>query len=83
MREPGSGTRLATYEIFDRHGIRPQVRMVLSANEAIKQAIRAGLGVSILSRYTLGLDTEENQLVVLDFEGLPRADQWCLSTNDA
>jgi DNA-binding transcriptional LysR family regulator len=76
MREPGSGTRLVTYEIFDRHGIEPRVRMELSTNEAIKQAILAGLGVSILSRYTLGLDTEQRELAVLDVQGLPVERQW-------
>lgn len=76
MREPGSGTRLAANEAFDRHGLEPRVRMELSTNEAIKQAILAGLGVSILSRYTLGLDTEQAQLAVLDIEGFPLERQW-------
>jgi LysR family transcriptional regulator, low CO2-responsive transcriptional regulator len=76
MREPGSGTRLVSYDFFDRHAIEPRVRMELSTNEAIKQAILAGLGVSILSRYTLGLDTEQSQLSVLDIEGLPIERQW-------
>jgi len=76
IREPGSGTRLVAYELFDRHGIEPRVRMELSTNEAIKQAILAGLGVSLLSRYTLGLDTEQRELVVLDVEGLPVERQW-------
>ena len=76
MREPGSGTRLVCYEFFDGHGIEPRVRMELSTNEAIKQAILAGLGVSILSRYTLGLDVEQTQLAVLDVEGLPIERQW-------
>ena len=71
MREPGSGTRNVAWEAFDRNGIAPRIRMELSTNEAIKQAILAGLGVSILSRYTLGLDTEQDQLAVLDVEGLP------------
>jgi DNA-binding transcriptional LysR family regulator len=76
MREPGSGTRRVAYELFDRHGIEPRVRMELSTNEAIKQAILAGLGVSLLSRYTLGLDTEQRELTVLDVEGLPVERQW-------
>jgi DNA-binding transcriptional LysR family regulator len=76
MREPGSGTRQVAYECFDRHGLEPRVRMELSTNEAIKQAILAGLGVSILSRYTLGLDTDQRQLAVLDVEGLPVERQW-------
>jgi len=76
MREPGSGTRLVAWEAFDTHGVAPRVRMELSTNEAIKQAILAGLGVSILSRYTLGLDTEQAQLAVLDVEGLPIERPW-------
>ena len=76
MREPGSGTRNVAWEAFDRNGIAPRIRMELSTNEAIKQAILAGLGVSILSRYTLGLDTEQDQLAVLDVEGLPIDRPW-------
>ena len=76
MREPGSGTRKVAYEVFDRHEVEPNIRMELSTNEAIKQAILAGLGVSILSRYTLGLDTEQKELAVLDVEGMPVERQW-------
>jgi len=76
MREPGSGTRGVACEVFAQHGIEPRVRMELSTNEAIKQAILAGLGVSLLSRYTLGLDTEQNGLAVLDVEGLPVEREW-------
>ena len=76
MREPGSGTRMQAYQAFDSRGVEPQVRMELSTNEAIKQAILAGLGISILSRYTLGLDSEQAQLVALDIEGFPIERQW-------
>lgn len=76
MREPGSGTRKAVYEVFDRHGAVPKVRMELSTNEAIKQAILAGLGISVMSRYTLGLDTGHTGLAVLDVEDFPLARQW-------
>lgn len=76
MREPGSGTRLLTYQAFDKHGINPKVRMELSTNEAIKQAVLVGLGISILSHFTFGLDTHQEQLVVLDVEGFPIERQW-------
>jgi len=76
IREPGSGTRLTVSELFGRHGLEPRVRMELSTNEAIKQAILAGLGVSILSRDTLGVDTEQRELAVLDVEGLPLERPW-------
>jgi DNA-binding transcriptional LysR family regulator len=76
MREAGSGTRMVAREVFARHGLEPRVRMELSTNEAIKQAIIAGLGVSILSHYTLGLDVTHEQLAVLDVEGMPEERSW-------
>lgn len=76
IREPGSGTRMVAQEIFARHGLRPKLRMELSSNESIKQAILAGLGISILSQYTLGADDEHQQLVTLDVEGFPLERHW-------
>ena len=76
IREPGSGTRMVAQELFAKYGVEPRVRMELSTNEAIKQAILAGLGVSILSQYTLGLDVEQAGLVTLDVEGLPVERFW-------
>ena len=76
MREPGSGTRMVAYEAFDQHGIEPRVQMELSTNEAIKQAIIAGLGISILSQYTLGLDNIEPRLSILNVQDFPIEKQW-------
>lgn len=76
MREPGSGTRMIARQIFADHECEPRVRMELSTNEAIKQAIMAGLGVSIMSRYTLGLDVSHEQLAILDVEGFPVEHNW-------
>lgn len=58
------------------NGIEPLVRMELSTNEAIKQAIPSGLGISILSQYTLGLDTEHPRLAALDVRGFPLERNW-------
>lgn len=79
IREPGSGTRMVAQQVFESHGLKPSIRMELSTNEAIKQAILAGLGVSIMSRYTLGLDVEQDQLVTLDVEGFPLEHYWHFS----
>ena len=76
MREPGSGTRMIALRLFGQHGLTPKIRMELSTNEAIREAILAGLGISILSRYTFGLEPEEARLVCLDVEGFPLASQW-------
>jgi DNA-binding transcriptional LysR family regulator len=76
MREPGSGTRRVTLKLFERHGLVPKIRMELNTNEAIREAILAGLGVSILSRYSLGLEPELAHLACLDVEGFPVERHW-------
>jgi DNA-binding transcriptional LysR family regulator len=76
IREPGSGTRMVVLKLFEQHGLAPKIRMELSTDEAIREAILAGLGVSILSRYSLGLEPEQTKLACLDVEGFPRERHW-------
>ncbi len=76
MREPGSGTRRSVQEVFDRHGISVKVRLELGSNEAIKQAIRGELGISVLSRHTLGLQGAMEELTILDVQEFPIENQW-------
>lgn len=76
MREPGCGTRIVTLRLFARHGLAPSIRMELASDEAIREAILAGLGVSILPRYTPGLDPVLRSLVCLDVEGFPIENHW-------
>ena len=76
MREVGSGTRMATENFFAQHNIQLNIRMELGSNEAIKNAIDAGLGISVLSRHTLALAGEDSRLVILDVDGFPLPWQW-------
>ncbi|MCO6413046.1 MAG: hypothetical protein J5I92_09910, partial [Thiogranum sp.] len=76
MREPGSGTRMAVERLFHKHKLRVKVRMELGSNEAIKQAIVGGLGVSVLSRHTLALDAATGQLATLDVKHFPIERMW-------
>jgi len=76
LREPGSGTRAAAEKFFAENGIRPQVRMELGSNEAIKAAVAAGLGLAILSQDTITLEAETGRLVVLDVQGFPLLRVW-------
>jgi LysR family transcriptional regulator, low CO2-responsive transcriptional regulator len=76
MREPGSSTRSAALKVFAEHELAPKTRMELSSNEAIREAILAGVGVSILSRYTLGIEPQPAGLICLDVEGFPLESHW-------
>jgi DNA-binding transcriptional LysR family regulator len=76
MREPGSGTRRAVEELFASRGLRPNVRMELGSNEAIKQAILAGLGISVLSRHVLVAGKGGGDPVILNAEGFPILRHW-------
>lgn len=76
MREPGSGTRMAVERLFNKHNLKLNMRMELGSNEAIKQAIVGGLGVSVLSRHTLALDAAMGQIATLDVEDFPIERQW-------
>jgi len=81
MRELGSGTRLAIEDFFEQRGIKLTIRMELGSNEAIKQAIDAGLGISVLSRHTLALEGEHGRLAILDVKGFPIPWQWFVGHN--
>lgn len=76
IREPGSGTRDATLRAFDAKGVRPKVRMELSSNEAIKHAIVGGLGLSVSSVHSIGLEGPDGPVAILDVEGFPIIRHW-------
>lgn len=76
MREVGSGTRIAAERYFAAQGLAPAVRMELGANEAIKQAVMAGLGLSVISRGSALLELEQGYLVELTVEGFPLLRHW-------
>jgi DNA-binding transcriptional LysR family regulator len=76
MREPGSGTRIAMERFFAEQSARLTTAMEMSSNEAIKQAVQAGLGLGIVSLHTLELELEMKRLVVLDVESFPILRHW-------
>ncbi len=75
-REPGSGTRQARIRLFAQHGLTTSTYMELGSSEAIKQAVMAGLGISVQSRHNLALELESSRLAILDVEHFPLIRQW-------
>ncbi|MES9992920.1 MAG: LysR family transcriptional regulator [Candidatus Thiodiazotropha sp.] len=76
MREAGSGTRLAMERYFKEQGISISTGMQMTRNEAIKQAVRAGMGLGVVSTHTIELEVETGRLVILDIEGFPILRHW-------
>ena len=76
MREAGSGTRLAIERLLEEQGLTIQPYMELGSSEAIKQAVMAGLGISVLSRHNLRLELAGNHIAILDVQGFPLFYRW-------
>ena len=76
VREEGSGTRSAIQRFFDEHSVSFHTGIEMSSNEAIKQAVEAGLGLGIVSIHTLELELETKRLVILDVEDFPVIRHW-------
>lgn len=78
VREKGSGTRFAIERFFDSHKLTLNVAAEMSASEAIKQAVSAGLSLGIVSKHTIELELEAKRLCVLDVENMPIIRNWYL-----
>ncbi|NOX43048.1 MAG: LysR family transcriptional regulator [Gammaproteobacteria bacterium] len=76
-REAGSGTRSAVESYLDSIQ-KVKSRLTLGSNEAIKQAVMGGLGLSILSQHAILLELHLRQLAVLDINGFPINNTWNL-----
>lgn len=78
VREKGSGTRIAMERFFNEHSIQISTSLEMNENEAIKQAVQAGMGLGIVSMHTLELELETGRLVILDVEDFPIMRHWYL-----
>lgn len=78
MRETGSGTRQAMERFFSEHDLTIRYGMQMTRNEAVKQAVRSGLGLGVVSLHTIELELETRRLVILDVQGFPDRRQWHL-----
>jgi DNA-binding transcriptional LysR family regulator len=77
IREEGSGTR-AIFDLFFDGLVMPppRVHVEIGSNETIKQAVMAGLGLTLISAHTIEAEVADGRLVILDVIGLPIMRQW-------
>ena len=76
LREKGSGTRMAADQHFRKMKFRPDVRLELGSNEAIKESVAGGLGLGVVSRHALHGHQREHGVSVIDVEGFPLPSAW-------
>ena len=75
-RELGSETRTAVERFFKKHKIDVAIEAEFTSDEIIKQSVRAGLGLGLLSLDSLSMEIKLKQLVVLNVEKFPIMLHW-------
>ena len=76
FREKGSGTRMATDACFKKIKLKPDIKLELGSNEAIKQAVIGGLGIAVLSKYSLGDKLDQEEVAILRCKEFPIESSW-------
>jgi DNA-binding transcriptional LysR family regulator len=78
FREKGSGTRQIMQKFIEHHQIPVIKKMELSTNEAVKQAIIAGMGYSIMPLIGIKNELEKQDLRIIPVKGFPICTNWSL-----
>lgn len=76
FREPGSGTRMVMEKLLKNEGIEPNIAMELGTNEAVKQAIMAGIGISLISKLSMYSELETGKIDELQVKQFPVKTRW-------
>lgn len=78
FREPGSGTRQIMENFIVSNDIKVYKKMELTSNEAVKQAILAGFGFSIMPLIGIKRELLNKELHIIPLKGLPIISTWQL-----
>ena len=77
-REKGSGTRHVMEQYIKKNRLPVSMKMELTSNEAVKQAVIAGLGNSIMPVIGLKNELLNKELQIIRVKGLPIQSNWFL-----
>jgi DNA-binding transcriptional LysR family regulator len=78
FREKGSGTRQTMENFIEQNSISALKKMELTSNEAVKQALLAGLGYSIMPLIGIKNELYNAELHIIPVDGLPIKTTWSL-----
>jgi len=76
LREKGSGTRMAVDQHFRKMRLKPDIRLELGSNEAVKESVAGGLGIGVVSRHALHGLKKEHGVSVIEIDGFPLPSAW-------
>lgn len=76
FREKGSGSRLVLEQYMQARQWSVRPKMELTSNEAVKQAVIAGLGVSVLPLIGVRLEMQLGLVKIIPIEGFPLLSRW-------
>lgn len=76
LREKGSGTRMAADQHFLNMRFKPNIRLELGSNEAVKEAVAGGLGLGVISQHALHGQAGENGVHTVNVKGFPLPSVW-------
>ncbi len=77
-REKGSATRQTMERFIEKKKIQPVKKLELTSNEAVKQAVLAGLGYSIMPEIGIRNELINGLLHIVPIKGLPITTSWQL-----
>jgi DNA-binding transcriptional LysR family regulator len=77
-REQGSGTRLTMEKFIEKNNLPVKKKMELTSNEAVKQAVIAGLGFSIMPLIGIKNELNNGDLQIIPIKGFPIKSVWNL-----
>ncbi len=78
FREKGSGTRQTMENFIEKNKLSVLKKMELTSNEAVKQALLAGLGYSIMPLIGINNELHNHELQIIPIKGLPITTTWRL-----
>ncbi|MGE7024332.1 LysR family transcriptional regulator [Solibacillus cecembensis] len=81
VREKGSGTREATETLFRTYGIAPKKLMEFGSTQLIKESVQAGIGITLLSSWTIERELHNHYVELIKVSGLPFKRNFSIVTN--
>lgn len=78
FRENGSATRMAMESYLSQNKLEVRKKLELTSNEAVKQALIAGLGLSIMPIIGIRHELDRGTLRIIPLQGLPIITNWNL-----